>query len=79
MPKLDPTRNYYADLEVSPTASVDEIKKQFRKLGKCSRLLRASSRNDGEIAVYYSRPLIVATFPQHSNIIRTATLVGKLK
>ncbi|KAK8118822.1 uncharacterized protein PG998_003448 [Apiospora kogelbergensis] len=32
MPKLDPTRNYYADLEVSPTASVDEIKKQFRKL-----------------------------------------------
>ncbi|KAK7927139.1 DnaJ domain-containing protein [Apiospora marii] len=32
MPKLDPSRNYYADLDVSPSASVDEIKKQYRKL-----------------------------------------------
>ncbi|KXJ92195.1 hypothetical protein Micbo1qcDRAFT_233495 [Microdochium bolleyi] len=32
MPKLDKNRNYYADLELSPTASADEIKKQYRKL-----------------------------------------------
>lgn len=28
-----PQRNYYADLELPPTADVTEIKKQFRKLG----------------------------------------------
>jgi curved DNA-binding protein CbpA len=27
------TRDYYADLEISPTAEVTEIKKQYRKLG----------------------------------------------
>ncbi|KAI1768794.1 hypothetical protein GGR53DRAFT_353579 [Hypoxylon sp. FL1150] len=32
MPKFDKTRNYYADLEVSPSASVDDFKKQFKKL-----------------------------------------------
>ncbi|KAH7030852.1 uncharacterized protein B0I36DRAFT_322625 [Microdochium trichocladiopsis] len=32
MPKWDKTRNYYADLELSPTASADDIKKQYRKL-----------------------------------------------
>ncbi|KAI1342328.1 hypothetical protein F5Y15DRAFT_299745 [Xylariaceae sp. FL0016] len=32
MPKWDKTRNYYADLELPPTASVDDIKKQFKKL-----------------------------------------------
>ncbi|KAI0014342.1 hypothetical protein F4779DRAFT_6531 [Xylariaceae sp. FL0662B] len=32
MPKWDKTRNYYADLEVSPNASSEDIKKQFRKL-----------------------------------------------
>lgn len=33
MPKFDKTRNYYADLEVSPNASVDDVKRQFKKLG----------------------------------------------
>ncbi|KAI1776832.1 hypothetical protein F4818DRAFT_360438 [Hypoxylon cercidicola] len=32
MPKFDKTRNYYADLEVSPNASVDDFKRQFKKL-----------------------------------------------
>ncbi|KAI0530331.1 hypothetical protein GGR58DRAFT_518559 [Xylaria digitata] len=32
MPKWDRTRNYYADLELQPSASPDEIKKQFKKL-----------------------------------------------
>ncbi|KAI1379286.1 hypothetical protein F4677DRAFT_464679 [Hypoxylon crocopeplum] len=32
MPKWDKTRDYYADLEVSQDASLEEIKKQFRKL-----------------------------------------------
>lgn len=32
MPKFDKTRNYYADLEVSPNASVDDVKRQFKKL-----------------------------------------------
>jgi DnaJ-class molecular chaperone len=34
MVKPDVKRNYYADLDVAPSATVDEIKKQFRKLGK---------------------------------------------
>ncbi|GAP82454.1 hypothetical protein SAMD00023353_0100060 [Rosellinia necatrix] len=32
MPKWDKTRNYYADLEVPPSATPDEIKRQFKKL-----------------------------------------------
>ncbi|KAI0432559.1 hypothetical protein F5Y09DRAFT_141050 [Xylaria sp. FL1042] len=32
MPKWDKTRNYYADLELQPSASSDEIKRQFKKL-----------------------------------------------
>ncbi|OTA63736.1 hypothetical protein K449DRAFT_32637 [Hypoxylon sp. EC38] len=32
MPKWDKTRDYYADLELSPNASIDEIKKQFKRL-----------------------------------------------
>ncbi|KAI1430931.1 hypothetical protein GGR50DRAFT_700692 [Xylaria sp. CBS 124048] len=32
MPKWDRTRNYYADLELPSTASLEEIKKQFKKL-----------------------------------------------
>lgn len=34
MAKADPTRNYYADLEISPDADITEIKKQFKKLGE---------------------------------------------
>jgi DnaJ-class molecular chaperone len=33
MVKADLTRDYYGDLEISPTADVAEIKKQFKKLG----------------------------------------------
>ncbi|KAK9774772.1 putative J domain-containing protein [Seiridium cardinale] len=32
MPKVDATRNYYADLQVTPSAPADEVKKQYRKL-----------------------------------------------
>ncbi|KAF2840165.1 heat shock protein DnaJ, partial [Patellaria atrata CBS 101060] len=32
MVKADPKHNYYADLDISPNADTDEIKKQFRKL-----------------------------------------------
>lgn len=33
MAKADLTRDYYADLELPPTADIADIKKQFRKLG----------------------------------------------
>lgn len=33
MVKIDAKRNYYADLEIQPTTSIDDIKKQFRRLG----------------------------------------------
>ncbi|KAI0158849.1 hypothetical protein BJ166DRAFT_614566 [Pestalotiopsis sp. NC0098] len=32
MPKVDATRNYYADLGVTPASSADDVKKQYRKL-----------------------------------------------
>ena len=34
MVKLDITKDYYGDLELSPGADVIEVKKQFKKLGK---------------------------------------------
>jgi curved DNA-binding protein CbpA len=36
MVKADLNRDYYADLELPPTADIADIKKQFRKLGKSS-------------------------------------------
>lgn len=33
MVKADLTRDYYGDLEVAPTADINEVKKQFKKLG----------------------------------------------
>lgn len=36
MVKADAKRNYYADLELTPAADTEEIKRQFRKLGKSS-------------------------------------------
>ena len=33
MVKADAKRNYYADLELTPAADTEEIKRQFRKLG----------------------------------------------
>jgi hypothetical protein len=34
--KVDMARDYYGDLELQPTADLNEIKKQFRKLGMSS-------------------------------------------
>jgi curved DNA-binding protein CbpA len=34
MVKADVKRDYYADLELPPTADSEEIKRQFRLLGK---------------------------------------------
>lgn len=42
MVKTDAHRDYYADLELHPTADPDEVKKQFKKLGVCSDPLRLS-------------------------------------
>jgi hypothetical protein len=36
MVKADLSRDYYADLELPPTADVNDVKKQFRKLGMFS-------------------------------------------
>jgi curved DNA-binding protein CbpA len=33
MVKADVSRDYYADLEIHPTASEEDIKKAFRNLG----------------------------------------------
>lgn len=37
MVKIDYARDYYADLEASPTDSIDALKKQYRKLGMSAR------------------------------------------
>ena len=34
MVKVDPSRDYYADLELPASADINDIKKQFKKLGK---------------------------------------------
>jgi curved DNA-binding protein CbpA len=39
MVKPDASRDYYADLEVPPTASEEEIKRAFRNLGLYAHLL----------------------------------------
>lgn len=39
MVKADIKRDYYADLELPSTADVDEIKKQFRLLGRVACFL----------------------------------------
>lgn len=36
-------RDYYADLELPPTADIPEIKKQFRKLGQSTSIMRLST------------------------------------
>ena len=33
--KADMSRDYYADLELPANADINEVKKQFRKLGTC--------------------------------------------
>ena len=34
MVKAEPDRDYYADLELPPSATANDVKKQFKKLGK---------------------------------------------
>ena len=34
MVKVDIRKNYYAELELTPAATPDEVKKQFKKLGR---------------------------------------------
>ncbi len=34
MVKTEVPRDYYADLELAPTADANEIKRQFKKLGR---------------------------------------------
>ena len=38
MVKADLSRDYYGDLELSPNADANEIKRQFKKLGMLSLL-----------------------------------------
>lgn len=44
MVKADPTNDYYGALELSPTCSVDDVKRQYRKLA----LLHHPDRNPGK-------------------------------
>jgi len=48
MVKADAKRNYYADLELTPAADTEEIKKQFRKLAR----LYHPDRNPGKEVEY---------------------------
>lgn len=45
MVKADFSRDYYADLELQPSADVNEIKKQFKKLGLFFPLQAVIGRN----------------------------------
>ncbi|KAL2754280.1 hypothetical protein ACRALDRAFT_2028735 [Sodiomyces alcalophilus JCM 7366] len=51
MPPVDSSRDYYADLQLPPTADVTDIKKQFRKLA----LLYHPDRNPGREAEVNSK------------------------
>ncbi|KAI9811505.1 MAG: hypothetical protein M1832_000880 [Thelocarpon impressellum] len=51
MAKADPRRDYYADLELSPGADVNEINKQYRKLA----LKFHPDRNPGKEAEYNAK------------------------
>ncbi|KAM0493043.1 hypothetical protein ACHAP9_008463 [Verticillium nonalfalfae] len=53
MPKLDNSRDYYADLNLPVTADVNDIKKQFRKLDEA--LLYHPDRNPGREAEVNSK------------------------
>lgn len=45
MVKADPRRDYYADLELQPAATGEEVKKQFKKLGSCSPMPFANTKD----------------------------------
>lgn len=42
MVKTDARRDYYADLELQPSADANEVKKQFKKLGASNHPLCSS-------------------------------------
>ena len=44
MVKADVRRDYYGDLELLPSATADEIRKQFHKLGNTDISYNAGSR-----------------------------------
>lgn len=39
MVKVEPERDYYADLELQPSATANDVKKQFKKLGEAQYLV----------------------------------------
>ena len=41
MVTLEPARDYYGDLELTPDATINDVKKQFRKLGTSSGVQRS--------------------------------------
>lgn len=45
MVKADVRRDYYADLELPPAAAADDIRKQFKKLGKVIALSMMKARH----------------------------------
>jgi hypothetical protein len=71
--KLDNDRNYYADLELPPTASIQEIRTQFRKLGRCPSSVVAISHYLG-MTLWTN--MCVRPY-QLSSTIQIATLVAK--
>jgi len=46
MVKVDPKTDYYAELDLPPSADAEEIKKQFRKLGKSVSLGKKRNHAD---------------------------------
>ena len=55
MVKADVKRDYYADLELPSTADTEEIKKQFRLLGKPENVLTAWCKLTGPSETVPSR------------------------
>ena len=45
MVKAEVRRDYYADLELPPAATADEIRKQFKKLGEIIALFIMQARH----------------------------------
>ena len=45
MVKADARRDYYADLELPPAATADDIRKQFKKLGEVAALSFLKARH----------------------------------
>lgn len=66
MVKADIKRNYYADLDLPTDATLDDIKRQYRKLG------------DYAPKPYYSSGNSLTPYAQLSYIIQIAILAKKL-